>query len=307
MGLLQDIQQELLDPRSDIGPTLLKLRYLASKLGSHVLEDWVKYETEGYPTDVEVPEYRQAALHYTGTFSDGYRTVSDAQVPRATILSVSNKTWLTHSIRDSIAVIDKFVASESDPAAGKMGLSVAELAPLLNNKVYEGMGTITLKATFSGAPFSHIHNIVRAKILDLTLELEKQVPVAKDIAVGAATADVDAEASGATAQITQYVVYGNQTNISNTATSGGSINVSVVAGDQTSLVDYLVNHGVPKKAADELATLAANEQPNDPEEPIGAKARGWLEKAVGGAWSVSKEVGTELLTEALKAYYGLNA
>ena len=71
MTLLQEIQAALLDPKSSIGPILLKLRYIADRLGSDILEEWVKYETEGYPEGVEVPDYRQAHVTYRGTFVRG--------------------------------------------------------------------------------------------------------------------------------------------------------------------------------------------------------------------------------------------
>lgn len=304
LALLHDIQRSLLDPSSSIGPILLKLRYLANKLGTDLLEDWVKHETEGYPRDAEVPEYRRAMVHYTGTFTDGHYQVKNVAIPPATIHLVGGEERLQHSIRESIAVIDKLVATEDSAADRRIGLSAADLAPRLLDKVYEGMGCVTLTASFAGTPFSHIQNTVRAKILDLTLELEKQVPIASMIEVGTAAGEVDAASSGAAAHITQVVIYGNQTNISNTATSGGSIHVGVVAGDQTSLVQYLVERGVPENDAQELADLAARDQPAG-DSPIGEKAKGWLEKAAGGVWGVTKEVGTQILTGALKSYYGL--
>ncbi|MGA8158874.1 MAG: hypothetical protein WB822_22240, partial [Rhodoplanes sp.] len=61
MSLLREIQSSLLEGR-EIGPILLKLRFLASRLGSVVLEEWVKHESEGYPNDVEVPSYRKIGV-----------------------------------------------------------------------------------------------------------------------------------------------------------------------------------------------------------------------------------------------------
>ena len=44
MSLLREIQTSLMQENSDIGPILLKLRFLASRLGSNKLEEWVHYE-----------------------------------------------------------------------------------------------------------------------------------------------------------------------------------------------------------------------------------------------------------------------
>lgn len=80
MGLLQDIQISLLDDNAKIGSILLKLRYLADRLGSNVLEDWVRQETEGYNPDLDVPDYRKTSIVYSGTFTNGYRTLSNVEL-----------------------------------------------------------------------------------------------------------------------------------------------------------------------------------------------------------------------------------
>jgi hypothetical protein len=69
MTVLTEVQASLIQQDQQIGPILLKLRFLASRLGSGPLEEWVKHETEGYPRATEVPDYRRIAVSYTGTFS----------------------------------------------------------------------------------------------------------------------------------------------------------------------------------------------------------------------------------------------
>jgi len=68
MSLLCEIQEDILVPEKGLGPILLKLRLLADRLGSEQLEEWVKFESEGYPREVDVPEYRIIELSYTGNF-----------------------------------------------------------------------------------------------------------------------------------------------------------------------------------------------------------------------------------------------
>lgn len=82
MSLLREIQADLLDPNRDIGPILLKLRFLASRLGSDMLEEWVKHESEGYPTDVPVPDYRKIGVSYRATFSGPFGSgIKNAPLP----------------------------------------------------------------------------------------------------------------------------------------------------------------------------------------------------------------------------------
>jgi hypothetical protein len=54
MPLLNDIQQDILEDKP-LAPILLKLRFLASRLGSDALEDWVRFEIDGYGEETEVP------------------------------------------------------------------------------------------------------------------------------------------------------------------------------------------------------------------------------------------------------------
>ena len=167
------------------------------------------------------------------------------------------------------------------------------------------MGAVEIRSTFTGAPFGQIHNMVRAKILDLTLELEKRVPVAALIALGQSS-EHPPETSAEATTIAHTIIYGNQTNVSNVA-SGGTIHTHVVVGDQVSLVQYLVDKGVPISDAQELAQIASEENPESADQPVGKLAKKWLGKVAGTVWDVSKKAGTQLLVEGLKSYYGLGA
>jgi hypothetical protein len=254
---------------------------------------------------LKVPEYRQATLTYRGTFTNGFQTITNVSIPEYIIQKEAGATWLKFSIRDSVAVIDSLVARERSDGEGKFGVPAGNLAPFLRNKVFEGMGAIEISSTFAGAPFGQIHNIVRAKILDLTLELEKRVPVAALIALGKSSEQPPETGAEATT-IAQTIIYGNQTNVSNVA-PGGSIHTNVIVGDQMSLVQYLIGKGVPANDAHELAQIASEEKPLSADQPLGKRAKQWVGKAAGTVWDVSKEAGTQLLVEGLKSYYGLGA
>lgn len=69
MSLLREIQQSVIDDKQSLGPILLKLRLLAARLGSAPLEEWVKHESDGYPEDAELPDYRKVNVSFRGTFS----------------------------------------------------------------------------------------------------------------------------------------------------------------------------------------------------------------------------------------------
>jgi hypothetical protein len=79
MSLLEDIQSAAVDSNSDLGTILRKCKLLAARLGSKTLENWLIYESNGYPLDVEVPDYRiwthEVKGHFSGPFGSGMRNV----------------------------------------------------------------------------------------------------------------------------------------------------------------------------------------------------------------------------------------
>ena len=83
MKLLYGIQEAVVqEEKTELGSALLKFRLLASRLGSDYLEEWVKHESEGYPTDIEVPSYRVVDVSYRGMFCGPFGArVENAQIP----------------------------------------------------------------------------------------------------------------------------------------------------------------------------------------------------------------------------------
>ena len=68
MSIFHDIQQSITNDQANIAPVLLKLRLLAAKLGSKELESWVQYESKGYPSNLELPDYRKIPVSFYGSF-----------------------------------------------------------------------------------------------------------------------------------------------------------------------------------------------------------------------------------------------
>lgn len=59
MGIIQEIQDELLSPQCILSETMRKSYIPAVKLGLTELKEWLDLETQGYPNDIDqVPTYR---------------------------------------------------------------------------------------------------------------------------------------------------------------------------------------------------------------------------------------------------------
>lgn len=305
MSLLHQIQESVVKEGSDLGSVLLKLRLLAARLGSNVLEEWVKHESEGYPEEVKVPAYRIVGVSYKGMFSGPYGSgIKNAQIPPYLIEKIAGESWTNYEIRESIAAVDELVKSSTE--GGSLGIDASNLILLLQGKVYEGYACNDISSTISRTSLSEIQQSVRSRILELTLELEKSIPAAAHITFGAPKSE---EANSEKAQqISQQIIYGNVA----TAVAGGhgsQVSVLVNERDKDSLVQHLTASGLPEDDATSLAEVLATEEPESPEEPFGDKAQDWiasnLKKAANGTWKVGVSVATSLITEAAKKYYGL--
>lgn len=312
MSLLHEIQSSLLDEDSELGPILLKLRFFAARLGSDVLGDWVQHEMNGYPGDIPVPDYRTAAISYSGTFSNGYQTLNNVAIPAFSIKKHAGEGWLRVQIRDPLAVIDGIVARMSNGTSDekKYGVPTGNLRLLLQNKLYDDLPIIDIYSEFNTDVFVQIKSVVRAKVLELTLELEKNVPGVADIVIGKLSDTPKIDPRGVSSIAQQLINYGTVTNIQSSG-DHATIRVQVEQGNKDDLIRALTEGGLPEDDALEFAEIAASESPDREKKTLGKRAQVWLgdkiSKGSAAAWKVGLSVGTELLTKAALKYYGLDS
>jgi hypothetical protein len=306
MSLLHDIQAAVLQDDADLGPILLKLRLFAARLGSQPLAEWVKHESEGYPADADLPEYRVLGVSYTANFSGPFGSgIQNAPISPYLIEKFAGKSWVRYEMRQSIAAVDDLLSSATK--GGSLGINAANLILLLQGKVYADYACNSVSGTISRAALAELRHSVRSRVLELTIELEKSIPEASAVSLGPAVAASNQNSAVAT-QIAQQIIYGNVTSISATG-DGAHISVAVGERDVDSLVRFLVHGGLPELDARALGELVATEEPESAAEPFGAKARRWLvdnlKKAADGTWKVGVSVATDLVKESLLKYYGL--
>jgi hypothetical protein len=86
MSILEEIQAAAVDGTHNLGTLLRKCKVLAAHLGSEPLENWLLWESNGYPDDVQVPDYRVFELRLKGHFSGVLgSTIRDAPIPMVCI------------------------------------------------------------------------------------------------------------------------------------------------------------------------------------------------------------------------------
>lgn len=306
MNLLQDIQESIIQEDVEIAPILLKLRLLAARLGSQELEDWVKYESEGYPSGEQVPEYRIIPVSYAATFSGPLGSgIKNAPIPSYLIDKFAGEGWNHYRLTQGVAGIDALL-DKSSKGSGAFHINASNLILLLQGNVYEGYVCNSVDGTVSGASLAEIKHAVRSRVLELTIELEK-IPGASEIKFGGSTPKND-DISKQVAQISQQIIYGDMHAITNTG-HGAHINLTIQKGDSKAFIKCLVDSGIQKSDAEKLADIVESEPPGDEVEPFGEKAKKWLveniKKTTDGTWKIGVSVATEVIKEAVLKYYGL--
>lgn len=224
MPLIHDIQAALLDENASVGSMLLKLRFLAAKLDTDILEEWVKHEAEGYPNDLEMPDYRIAQVTYTGTFANGMQQLNNVSIPSALVATHAGEHWVTFPIRDGLPVIDQQLKRLKQDS--HFGVDCSDLKVLLHDKIYKGMTIIEIKSRIDVGAFARIQQAVRAKALDFTLQLEKQLPAVTEIEVGAHRIEISSDDQKKVRHLTQHIFYGAVTNIHSSGDANSRVNLN---------------------------------------------------------------------------------
>jgi hypothetical protein len=202
-------------------------------------------------------------------------------------------------VRESIAGVQEMARKEHG-----LGINASNLILLLQGKVYEDYACNSVRGEISVFPIREIVQAVRARILELTLELEKRLPQAVEITLQKAIEKTPESAAKVT-QIFNQTIHGNVTHV--TATDIAQVSLAITAGDNASMIGELIKAGLPAPDAKEFTEIVASEKPESADQPLGRKALDWIKKqapkVAGGAWKIGSAVATDLLKEAAMRYY----
>ena len=309
MNLLYEIQASTMQEENiDIGPILLKLRFLASRLGSDLLEEWVTHEADGYPEGILVPDYRKINVAYEGTFSDMVK-VLNVPIPPSLVKKYAGGQWVKREMRQGIAEVDEFIRSSKSKQDMTLHIDASDLILHLQDKIYEGMACNRIIGLVSVARLAATQFSVRKRVLELTIQLEKAIPAAGKITIGNQSVALPLDVAKATTHIAHQTIYtNNYTVISNSGAGIQSVSVSNISkGDVVAFEKALIEGGIAGADAAELAQIVSKEDPQSKEEPFGVRAKAWvaknIDKATKGSWQIGKEVAMKLLTEVATRYY----
>lgn len=301
MSILEEIKQAAVDTNSDLGTLLRKCKVLAAHLRSPPLENWLIWESTGYPADVEVPKYRTWRLevkgHFTGPFGAEIR---NASIPLAYIPEGVRNRYEKYEYRESIASIEEFLKK---PDTGTATISTGDLALILGTTVFKDQNCLHAWAEFSQAALVELVNAVRNRILDFALAMWKEDPTAGE-SVSSAGKILE---SSKVSQIFNTTVFGGSANLVGIA-NVSSIVFNITTGDLSSLEKALSENGISEEDIEKLRVAVESEEKQAQKDGFGPKVSLWIgkmmQKAAEGTWGAGVGAGGALLAQALGKYYG---
>ena len=174
------IIKDLANGKVDTQTALKRTKVLLQDLENDDLLDWVNYEIEGYPDDVEIPDYRVIGGQLYGTYLKGsmanHITYNHVPLPLGNLPDEIKEDILTIKIRQGIEALKGVIAeSEKNDNSGLMKPIPAEYYPYIaqaNNDL--GMMIATASVELNMPKVLNIFPKVESKLLDILSYLEKQ-------------------------------------------------------------------------------------------------------------------------------------
>lgn len=293
-SIVLQLQELASDAQGDINTLLSKALMVATKLNLDDFRRWVLHEQEGYPEDVDVPDYRivRADLKgyhpHTGLISCQFNN-DEMEETLTTLALTETLSEIIHRMNNQEPgqVISYQFSAEQEQV----------IAPLFSNQSFKPLRVISASQLFA------IVQSVRNRILTWALDLEKQGILGSGITFSSKEKEIAMH--GQSIQIENFQgVFGD--------VSGGQIQQSnqqlVRAGDFPSLATLFRNNGVIDEDIELLAN-ALSEEPIVTSAKFGPRVSEWIgkmiSKASDGSWHVGIGAAGSLLAGAIQKYYGL--
>ncbi|MBP2510017.1 hypothetical protein J2855_003665 [Agrobacterium tumefaciens] len=302
MGLLTEIQNDALNDSTPIATVLRKMLVLASHLDSDVLEGWVRYELDGYPKAVDLPQYRLINMNFLASATNGYYKVDNTPVGSLVVRSATKIDDAdVFKFRDAIGTIEPDILKTRD----LLYVNMMNYAPALHGKIFEvDYQIIDFKGVLSPSKVMGVLEAVRNRVLEFVLALRKKYPIADEVD---GLNKPNPEMTQAVTKIYYNTIHGNVGVVGEAKDS--TVNIVINQGNISDLRQQLIQYNVKEDDIAELEIALSAEPLINADKRFGPKVGAWLgnmvTKAASGAWDVSVSTASALLTGALSKYYGL--
>jgi len=174
------IIKDLANSEVDTQTALKRTKVLLQELENDELLQWINYEIEGYPEDVEVPKYREINGQLYGSYTKGsmsyYREYKNVSLPSGNLSVEMKKEILTTKITQGVQALKDMVSGADKGENTRLAKPIpADYYPYIaqaNNDLY--MMITIARVELNMLQISDIFSKVENKLLDILIYLEKQ-------------------------------------------------------------------------------------------------------------------------------------
>lgn len=304
MSLLREIQSDAVSD-VDIAVVLRKGKVLAARLRNEPLKSWVDRELTGYPSIENLPDYRVLDVHslgnFTGPFGSGAR---NAPIPPMVLPKEFRHVATTAHMLEGVAAYSSLL--KGNPNENFQSPWPANLVALVAGRIYDGMNCVEAWRVLPANAIVGMLDTVRNRLLSFVLEIEAEAPAAGEAEPGSQPLPQER----VTQVFNTYILGGTNALASGSTNVSQAINKQVPAGDIEALKAYLREQlGTSKEDLESLETAIRSDAAPKRDQNLGKRVTSWVvsmtKKAASGTLKVGSTVAGDVLSAALKSYYGL--
>jgi hypothetical protein len=296
-----DLRNSVADSQVSLADVLRKAKILSYRLGEKSFKQWVEYELNGYPDDVNLPDYRKLHILSLGTFVGPFGfQVRNQVLPTFSLPQEIKNLADTVAFHRGIHEIEQMAHSE-----GELTRHWPAEAVILARKhiqLANGAQLVDAYQVLTKNMLEGVLDAVRNRFLDFLLELQDAHPeIAQSTSASSKIPQEDVS------QIFNITIHGDHSVVASGRDVTQHVNQSVVTNDLNAVLRIAQDLKVPDEDIKELrSAIEADETPKQKE--FGPKVKEWLGKAMGklatGAWQTTLQTAPTLISKGLAKYYG---
>lgn len=293
-GLVYELQKDALDAKVKVSDLLRKAYVVATKLNIPDFKDWIQKELNGYDADKdEIPDYRllTGEIKYYNPYH-GLQPV----IVRGKKIAKALQNRLTNQ---PISELEYLVENKKDDGLICMPFSTENETFIMRNSELDSRPYLFC----SPAAIPKIIDIVKNTILEWSLKLEEEGITGDGVSFS--EEEKKKAADNHTIHIENFQgILGNVAD--STVNQDNTMNIP--KADFDSLARFLESKGVEQNDIEELNKAVEEETSIKSSGTFGSKVSAWIgemiSKAASGTWKIGVSVASQVLTAALKSYYG---
>ena len=302
MSIIQQLQEDIVNPEVSLAPILRRAKILAYRLRHDEFKTWIDSELNGYPDKDSIPRYRRFTAHNYGYFANAFHHMNNASIPTINLPDPIKEFMQELDIDMGVGSLEDLMDNpdmRKDGAVKSPWLSDV-VAVAAQYQIYKNMNLLDAWKVISSNQVMGILEAVRNKLLAFILELQDSFPelAESDDRIGEVPLDQ-------TTNIFNTHIHGNQNVVAAGANITQDVRQVVRSNDLSSLLSYLKSIGVPEADTQELKEAVEEDGPREKSAGLGPRVSAWLVKKIP-EWGVNAAMSSTIpmVFKALEQFNG---